>query len=213
MEDQMKNKLPTVLFEGLDGAGKTYALTYLKRFYENKNIPIHVVDSIPFNVFLDSHDKAWFDLNLLNVRYTEYMAWQVNNYYKNIRPFIGKELILIDRYLPSCFAYNSMDDDRFSAFLADIMDSFLRKFFIPDITFLVDVPNEVLLERHEKTDQPVEMSKLVFINKVRDNYRKFYSIYHSTGLWRNVFVLDGTKEINSLVKEMVSIIDNFYEKV
>lgn len=208
-----ENKLPVILFEGLDGAGKTYALNHLKEHYEKKRIPVHVVDSIPFGTFLNSHDKEWFDLNIKNVRYVEYLAWQVNNYYKNIKPFIGREVILIDRFVPSCFAYNSFEQDEFGLFFEAMMERFLDSFYIPDVTFLVDVSNEVLLERHKRTDQPVQMSKLTFINEVRRNYSLFFQIHARYGAWKNVEALDGTKDINELVKEMDGIINDRFKVI
>ena len=89
----MENRnLPTILFEGLDGAGKTYALDHLKHYYEERDILVHVVDSIPFDKFMKSHDSDWFDLSSTNTKYVEFLSWQVNNYYKNILPYLHKRL-------------------------------------------------------------------------------------------------------------------------
>lgn len=195
---------PVILFEGLDGSGKTYAITRLKEFYEKQGETVHVVDSIPYHTFLESHDKNWFDLTSVNTRYFEYMAWQVNNYYKNIKPFIGKEIILIDRFLPSCFAYNNIDVDKFSFLFLNIMDSMLRGFFIPTVTFLFEVTNEVLVERHKKVEQPEKMSNMEFINIVRGEYDRFKTVYGRT--W-NVHSVDGNAPIEQILSYIVNIVD------
>jgi len=174
----MQHNKPVILFEGLDGAGKTYALEHLKKYYESKGESVHVVDSIPYPTFLDSHNPEWFDLTHPNTRYVEYLAWQVNNFYKNIEPHLGKSIILIDRYIPSCFAYNSLRDDKNFAAFQDIMTAMLTKFFRPDVTFLFDVPNEVLAERHKITSQPDKMTDFTFIELVRSKYRDFVNSLH-----------------------------------
>lgn len=199
------NVKPVILFEGLDGAGKTFALSHLKAYYESKGETVHVVDSIPYHTFLESHDKVWFDLTQPNTRYMEYLAWQVNNFYKNIQPHLGKSIVLIDRYVPSCFAYNSLKDDRYCATFAKVMDAMLSDFFVPDVTFLFDVPNEILSERHKITEQPEKMTDFSFIELVRGKYREFMEAYRT-----NWFVVqtDGSRPIDYTLNFMLAIIDS-----
>ena len=209
----MENNLPTILFEGLDGAGKTYALNHLKKYYEDREIPVHVVDSIPFDKFMESHNKEWFDLSQQNTKYVEYLSWQVNNYYKNILPYLHEKVILIDRFTPSCFAYNDIQGDRFSSFFYKIMDTYLKDFFIPSVTFFVDVSDKVILQRHRTSDQPAHMTKIDFIQTVRANYGRFFDLYHTHGPWINFFPMDGTKDITKLTEEMVEIVKESYSHV
>lgn len=198
------NSKPVILFEGLDGAGKTYALSHLKEHYEKQGESVHVVDSISYPTFLESHDKTWFDLSNANTRYMEYLAWQVNNFYKNIQPHLGKSIILIDRYIPSCYAYNNLKDDAYSAVLAQVMTTLLDGFFKPDVTFLFDVNNEVLAERHKVTEQPDKMTDFNFIELVRGNYRAFMHQF------KNWFVVqaDGARPIDYTLNFMLAIIDS-----
>ena len=205
--DQVGNnmkKKPVILFEGLDGAGKTYALSHLKDYYEKQGETVHVVDSIPYHVFLESHDKTWFDLTNPNTRYMEYLAWQVNNYYKNIHPYLGNVVILIDRYIPSCYAYNALRDDANAPVLAQVMKTMLEGFFKPDVTFLFDVTNEVLVERHKMTNQPEKMTDFHFIELVRGNYRAFRENFRS---WF-VALVDGNRPIDYTLNFMLAIIDS-----
>jgi thymidylate kinase len=199
----VENK-PVILFEGLDGAGKTYALRHLKEFYELQGENVHVVDSLPYETFLNSHNKAWFDLHNANTRYVEYMAWQVNNYYKFIKPHLGRSVILIDRFLPSCFAYNAVEMDQYSFTYLQIMDILLRNFFKPDVTFLFDVPDSVLAARHGVTDQPEKMKNHEFISLVRSEYDRFIHVYGS--LW-NVKRVDGSQPIDHILRRMIEDIE------
>lgn len=206
MQSAIQYNKPVILFEGLDGAGKTYALDHLKKYYENQGESVHVVDSIPYHTFLESHNTEWFDLSHPNTRYVEYLAWQVNNFYKNIEPHLGKSVILIDRYIPSCYAYNSLRDDRHFPAFQDIMTTMLSKFFRPDVTFLFDVPNEVLVERHKVTDQPEKMTDFSFIELVRGKYREFANSYHPDKWF--VVNTDGSRPIDYTLNFMLAIIDS-----
>jgi thymidylate kinase len=199
----MENK-PIILFEGLDGSGKTYALNHLKEFYEKQGETVHVVDSIPYPVFLESHDKEWFDLSNANTRYFEYMAWQVNNFYKNIKPYIGQSIILIDRFLPSCFAYNAIDVDKYSFLFLSVMDTMLRNFFTPTVTFLFDVSNDVLQVRHQKTEQPEKMTNLDFINIVRSEYDRFKTVYGDK--W-HVYGVRGDAPIEQILNFIINTVE------
>lgn len=195
---------PIILFEGLDGAGKTYALTHLKEYYERQGEKVHVVDSIPYHVFLESHDKAWFDLTNNNTRYFEYMAWQVNNFYKNIKPYAEDSIILIDRFLPSCFAYNAVTVDPYAFLFIKVMDQLLNEFFAPTITFLFDVPNSVLSDRHKQTAQPEKMTNFDFINAVRSEYERFVTLY---GKRYNVQRMAGDIPIERTLRQMLEAVE------
>lgn len=199
----MENK-PVVLFEGIDGSGKTYALMHLKEYYEKLGEKVHLVDSIPYHTFLDSHDKTWFDLTNRNTRYMEYISWQVNNYYKNIKPFLGKEIILIDRFLPSCYAYNSLDNDQYTMLFMFVMGQMLQQFFIPSLTFLFDVSDKVLLERYKVTEQPEAMKNLNFTNAVRGEYDRFVKTF---GKQYHVHKIDGNQPIERTLVQMLNLIE------
>jgi thymidylate kinase len=199
----MKNK-PVILFEGGDGTGKTTSMNYLKSYYEKTGESVHIVESISYHTFLESHDKTWFDLTNNNTRYMEYISWQVNNYYKNIKPYIGKELILIDRFLPSCYAYNPIDSDQYSTLFMRVMDEMLRQFFIPDVTFIFHVPQNILAERYQKTEQPEKMKNLNFINFVQEEYQRFYTVY---GVQWNVNWIAGDDAIERTLVKMLTIIE------
>lgn len=192
----------TILFEGVDGAGKTFALTNLKNYLEARKLPVHIVDSIPYDTFLRSHDPSWFNLNLQNVKYMEYLAWQVNNFYKNIKPYMGTHIILVDRFVPSCFAYNSLDKtDERSTHLSNIMQEMFN-FWQPDFTFWFDVPNDVLVERYKNTEQPVNMTAIPFINSVREKYSNLCDTS-----WPMIR-MNGAEDIESILQTMITRINH-----
>jgi thymidylate kinase len=137
----------------------------------------------------------------------EYMGWQVNNYYNNIAPYIGKEVILIDRFLPSCFAYNALRPDPYSMTFVNIMDKLLKNFFVPDVTFWIDVDDDTLSKRHQSTDQPEKMTDLSFMRFVRSEYDRFCKTYATKEVGPYyVKKLSGTDKIGDLVDNMLKVI-------
>ncbi len=201
-------ELPVVDFEGIDGAGKSYALDHLRKHYEEKEIPVVVVSSISVHEFIDAHDPKWYDITNDTTRFATYLTYQLNNYYKNIKPHIRKKVILIDRYIPSCFAYNRLYEDfdpEFQPLVFELINLMLTKFFIPDVTFLFDVDNNYLLERFKLYRKHEKLPDLKFTQAVREGYQLFTQTYDKQ--W-DIKLMDGSKDINIIVQEMLRAIDN-----
>jgi len=196
---------PVINFEGADGCGKSYALEHLKKYYEINNIPVTYVKSVPYHDFINAHSKEWYDMTNDNIRYMEYLAYEVNNYYKNILPNLGTSVILIDRYLPSCYAYNSQTnlDSTYKGVLSKVMDTLCANFFKPNVTFIFDVTDDVLIERFKVFRQHEELPNLDFVDKLRKKYLEFKQIY---GNW-NIHFVNGNQPIESIIIEMLGYIE------
>jgi len=195
-------------FEGIDGAGKSYTLEHLKKYYEELGKEVVVVPSISTSDFKNSFDPKWYDIYNSNNRYVQYLAYEVNNYYKNIKPQVEEgKIVLVDRYIPSCYAYNELPNDRFNTFMVDFMQLLCRRFFIPDVTFIFDVSNDVIVDRFERFRKHEDKPDLTFTDKVRERYNKFILEYSKpNGVW-NVFKINGSRPIEEIVKEMVQIVE------
>lgn len=196
-----------ILFEGVDGAGKTFAMEKLTEELERKEIPVTIVSSIPYETFIMSHDSDWFDLSITNIKYIEYLSWQVNNYYLNIKDQIRKGVVLVDRYIPSCYAYNELSDDTYTNVLHDMMSNMAKNFFKPDITFYFEVPDNVLIDRHNKTTQPEKMTNMKYINKVKNRYDEFFSKFPYV-----CKKINGDQDIRLTVTQMVDSINKIGRK-
>jgi len=207
--------LPVIAFEGLDGTGKSFGLNQLKVFYESLEIPVKIVDSIPYNIFKVAHDKQWYSLEHANILYMQYLAYEVNNYYKNIHEDLGKKVILIDRFIPSCFAYNTINDTTYESALKNIMNVLCTQFFKPDVTFIFEVSNEILFERHKITEQPEMVHNVQYMNLVKSRYELFFQKYkkteQNTSGW-NIFMMSGTLKPEVLVQSMIQHIDSVFAK-
>lgn len=192
----MKNQKPLlIVFEGIDGSGKTslskMLLSYLKKrgcdvlwFREpadsrwGKKIRelADLKDSIPIEEELEYfiRDREW------NVRH-------------NILPNLEKnKIIILDRYYFSTACYQGargLD-----------MEEILRKNIafapVPDITFIIDVDVDTALNRIKlNRDQEVKLfEKRDFLQKVRDNYLKLRG--------KNIHIIDGTPGLRTVFEQI-----------
>jgi thymidylate kinase len=193
---------PVVVFEGVDGAGKSFALEALKKYFETHNVPVRIANSIPYNVFMEAHNSLWYDMKNPNVRYIQFLAYEVNNFYRTIQPYINKSVVLVDRFIPSCFAYNSLEplNIEYNHTMNKMMDVLCKDFYRPEVVFWFDVPNEVLVERFRKSRQHEAPLNLVFVEQVRRQYKLFQERYGH--LW-NIIQVDGNRSLDDTVQEML----------
>lgn len=201
-----------VCFTGMDGTGKTTLAKSLEKSIKNSGISCKYIwcgwkgfESFLFSpiakIIRNNRESkggarmrgASIQNNLLFT----YAAWL--DYFLRIFPNLlvslyKYDLIILDRYIYDVAIGFSINTDREGKEL-------LRRFFYifpkPDITFLIDVPEEVAYTR--KDDIP----SIEYIAKQRAMYLKLLEEY-------NIHVLDGTKskeELLSVVKMEVTKIE------
>lgn len=200
----MKKSTKFIVFEGIDGCGKSTQIKLLVNYlfaldkhhhifltrnpYQDVNIrPILRKDNDPMkksellaDLFIKDRKKHAKDLIIPNIK---------KGY-----------IIVCDRYMLSTIAYQS----------AQGMDSKKliekqKKLPIPDITFIVDVPAKTASQRMKKEIGRKEHkfeANLDFLEKTRQNYLKFAKKH----VFKNIFVIDGTqtreKVFNNIIKHL-----------
>lgn len=107
-----------------------------------------------------------------------------------VRPALNRgTTVLTDRYWFSTLAYGMLGGsmDEFISLHHALMGS---DFLIPDITFLLDIPAELAMERIKKTrESPTHFEKLQKLKKVRENY-----VLLAQARIADVILIDGTME-------------------
>jgi dTMP kinase len=203
LTNQQKNNAPIfIVFEGIDGSGKSTQAKMLSAQFTNKNIP-HILKKEPGDTPIgekirellsaDSDIGSLTELFLFSAARKELMD-------KEIVPALGNNIsIILDRYIYSTIAYQgygrNLDFERITQ-INNIATNGLQ----PDIVFLLDIDptesshrmNSTLLDRIES--EPIE-----FYDKVRNGY---LSIAQKTpSMW---IILDASKspsDINSQIWE------------
>lgn len=200
-----KGKL--IVFEGLDGCGKSTQSKLLAKYLKSQKKPtINVTnptDSLIGGLIRGRLKKEWncspYCLQLLFAADREYLTD------KTILPTLNKGVnIVSDRYNYSTIAYGSLDCNR------EWLEAVNSRFELPDLVIFLDVPPEICVERMKEERESLELyettEKLV---KIRTNYINLLNKLILENKTKYV-IIDGNKTIqeiadvvNTLMKEII----------
>ncbi len=200
-------KKPLIIFEGVEGSGKTYHLNKVAKYLKKKNLSFIKIrepggnknsEKIR-NLILNS--KASFnkktDLLLYQAARSENIANIKNNY--------KKKIILIDRFTDSTIAYQHFG---FSLNLKIIksLNNYLLGNIKPSFTFLniVDKKNMLTRLRLRKKLNRYDKFNANFYNKVQKGFlklarnKKNYKIINS-----NLDIIENEKKIIDIINRLI----------
>lgn len=166
---QKKIRGKFIVFEGIDGAGKTTQAKLLYEFLKEKNVPV-VLTKEPtdgkigrlLNYFLNKEEKINnYALQLL------FTADRADHLEKVILPNLKKgKTIICDRYFFSTIAYGLLEINDFFW-----LKTLNKNFPVPHITFFLDLPVEESLKRIRKKRKYLSLfEKEKVLKKIRQNY-------------------------------------------
>ncbi len=198
----MKNMF--IVFEGIDGCGKTTQLKLTSKFLKEKypNYKI-VVTKEPTDSIIGSLIKNIINNNInidqlaMQLLFTADRAEHV----AEIRKMLDKNaIVLCDRYMFSTFSYGA------SKMLdVEFLKQANRKFPIPDMTFIFDVdPKEAIgriLKRSNNVSENKMYEKLDILNAARQEFLKMKEQFS------NYYIIKGDNSIDKINKEVISIIE------
>jgi dTMP kinase len=189
-----------IVFEGIDGSGKSTQIKLLQDYLKNSNQDffIHkyptakakkIKDFINFKLEL-SEDEAFF----------EYIQ-DIASEQKIIEKELENAFVICDRYVISTLAYQSIQaplDKR-------IQQAQAFKIRPPDLIFWLDIEPKAALERKLKNKLADRFeSDLAKLNKIRQNYSNLYQIRYMTKNWIKLDALEDKKKIFSAIKSTIA---------
>lgn len=204
----MKGKF--IAFEGIDGCGKSTQTRKLVEYIHQKDKYNHVVmtrnpykDVKIRQVILEDNNPSSQAQKLADM----FIQDRRNHVEEIIKPNVDKGLFVItDRYKFSTICYQSAQGLLMEELIKRQDD--LPK---PDVTFIVDVPVEVVKERMQKEDVKIRGKEhkfeadLEFTKKLRENYIKAAELMKSNG--EKVFVINGNRTPEEIFEEIKNIFD------
>tara|TARA_Y100000768_G_scaffold387513_1_gene379103 strand:+ start:785 stop:1399 length:615 start_codon:yes stop_codon:yes gene_type:complete len=203
------SKKPIIVFEGIEGSGKSHHIDKVSRYLDSKKISYIKIrepggnsnsEKIR-NLILNKKSNFNVITDLLL-----YLASRSENITK-IKKFYKKKIILIDRFTDSTVAYQHYGMG-VNLKLINIINKFLLKNIKVDFTFLNLVNKKNLLIRLKKRKSLNRYDKfnINFYNKVqkgfiklsKDNKKKYQIIDSNLDIKKNEILI--IKHINKLIK-------------
>ncbi len=166
-----------ITIEGIEGAGKSTAISFIQSYFESKNIELvvtrepggtQIAEAIRF-VLLDYYEESMAEDTELLLMF----ASRAQHITQVIKPSIASgQFVLSDRFTDASFAYQGggrgIPEKRIA-----ILESWVQGELRPDITLLLDVSAKIGLSRIQKRqDAPdrIEQEELDFFERVRQSY-------------------------------------------
>ena len=173
----MYKKKPFIVFEGIEGSGKSIHSKNLVNFLKKKKIPyIYLREpggtkkaEIIRKLILNKNNKK---INILTDTLL-YLAARNENFINNIKPYYKKKVIICDRFIDSTLAYQHYGLG-ISKNLIQIINNSILKNVLPDFTFLMKTtPKEsiIRLTKRKKLNR-YDKFKKSFYSKVQSGFIK-----------------------------------------
>ena len=169
----MSNLGKFITLEGVDGAGKTTHIKFIKNYLSDLNIN-YVMTREPGGTALGEKLRDILLHDEMNPQTETMLMFAARNEHidKIIRPNLIKGAVVIsDRFTDATYAYQAggkgVKDEKI-----DILKKWVQEDLRPDLTFLFDLPVEVSIERLNQTRKldKFEREDKSFHKKIREKY-------------------------------------------
>ena len=183
-----------IVFEGVDGTGKSYHINQVAKFLKSKKIKFIKFrepggssnSEIIRKIILKNNSSLSKESDLLL-----YLAARKENYDKLIKPNIKKKIILIDRFVDSTLAYQ-----HYGFNINEKKIKYLNEFVIgnlkADYTFLHILPHKLLAKRIGGKKNKYDNYSKKFYKKVQNGFIKILE----KNKHKMIIKADETKKIN-----------------
>ena len=196
------SKKPVIVFEGIEGSGKSYHLNNVSKFLKRKKIK-HVVIREPGGS-KNSEKIRDFILNK-NINFHNltdlflYLSARNENYNSILKKNFKKKIILIDRFTDSTIAHQHFGMG-LNLKIINLLNSYILKDFKASFSFLNTVSTKNLKLRLKKRKRLNRYDKFnsKFYSKVQKGYFKIFSKR------KNYMIIDSNLPINANKKIIIN---------
>lgn len=180
-----------ITIDGIDGAGKTTLVVGLAKWlFESFGVSVLLTkEPTRSSPWAKKLRAAALTKRLPKEQELELFhkdrLWHLKH---EIYPALGqKQIVICDRYVDSTLAYQASDKDEADILLARMG----QEIAIPDLTFILDCPVDICLDRIGKRNQPItsfersetlERARAIFNSRVGGHYRHLDGIQSPSDL-------------------------------
>jgi len=188
-----------IAFEGPDGSGLSTQAELLEKWFKSKNTKV-LLTKEPTNSIIGGvirsilKNELKTDMKTLALLFSADRAHHLN---REIEPALKNGYVVIcDRYILSTLAFNVENEN------LEWLKQLNSKFRAPDLTFIMDVPGEICVERIKNSRFGIEFfEEKEKLELIRKNYKDLKDYFPNT------FIINGYKrEPEEIHKEIVEIV-------
>ena len=202
------NKSIFITLEGVDGAGKSTHIDFIKNYFETKKINFHMTREPDGTTLGEKLRSSLLHENMDPLTETILMfAARCEHIKSVIKPKLESDITVVsDRFTDATYAYQH-GGKGIDLQTIDILKKLIQKELEPDLTFLFDLPVNISIERLKKTRE---------MDKFESENEAFHQAIRSTYLAiakknkDRFYILDSTQEIVAIQKEISDILDRFF---
>jgi dTMP kinase len=201
-----------ITIEGIEGAGKSTALQFIRNYFIKKNIEIILTrepGGTPLAetfrqllLFPVEQEFIQIETELLLI-----FAGRSQHLQQLIKPalYSGK-WVLSDRYIDATYAYQGGGRGIDKQFIS-LLDKWIVGDYYPDLTFLLDVPVDLGLKRAEKRGEKdrIEKETVEFFTRIREVY-----LERAVKDKARVKVIDASQSIENVQGEISKYLEEFF---
>lgn len=187
-----------IVFEGIDGTGKTTQINKLKKIYKNNQDYIFTREPGATKVGLQIRKILLDNKNKIdsNTEALLFMADRVDHIKNVILPAIqNNKIVISDRYYFSTLAYQN---NHYSQKLISLFE-----LPIPDLIFYFTIDNKTLESRYNGKNDRIESKDIYYKQSVILKYEDMFKNDF------NVIYIDSTKSIKDITNDIIHHI-NYY---
>jgi len=187
-----------IVLEGTDGAGLSTQTALLTSYIKDKGEAVistkEPTSSHIGNLIRSALKHEWRPSpRALQLLFAADRAHHLEN---EIEPALrANKIVVSDRYILSSLAFGSIENDL--AFLKQINSKFRK----PDLTFIIDTPPRICLERINRTREDIELfEERGRLEQVREKYLSLRDYF------KNTFIVDGDREKEKISKDIQEVL-------
>ena len=197
-----------ITVEGIEGAGKSEGVSFIANWLKQHQIPLcvtrepggtDIAESIR-QLLLTKHEESMcIDTELLLM-----FAARAQHLDLVIKPaLVANQWVVCDRFTDASYAYQGGGRGVESEKIATL-EQWVQGDLRPDVTFLLDLPVELALERAKQRSTPdrFESEQISFFQQIRDTY-----LARANQEPDRFFVIDTSQALSQVQEELIQILE------
>lgn len=202
--EEIKKKGKFIVFEGIDGSGKSTQADRLVRYLKSKNIKAVVTNEPqsdrPVGMLIRQALKKQISFDEKTIALL-FAADRLDHIQRISEKLDEGFWVVCDRYYFSSFAYNdtALNKEWIISVNSEAMNALKA-----DMTIFLDVPCDISLSRVSKRGETEIFENTERQNRVRNNYLELFKRFKDD---ENIVVIDGNAKQNIIEKKIADKID------